>query len=143
MEEEGLRQFLIEIGNSNIIEGNSEKLYQWYLSSRKDRQLFRKIVRNTFEKMEILFLGNDSDSEKFDKKKKLFNELRKNYKIHKREFEVLSYDKWFERELNNSHLLGVQRYNSQVDKFRLLFEEHGQQWSKFFDAVRKVKKSRS
>ena len=143
VEQEGLRQFLIEMGNSNIIEGNSEKLFQWYLSYHKDRQLFRKIVKKTFKKMEILFSGNSTDTEKFNEKKKLLDELRKNYKIQKREFKVLSYDKWFERELNNSHLMGVQRYNIQVDKFRLLFEENGKQWSKFFDAVRKVKKSKS
>ena len=44
------------------------------------------------------------------------------------------------KKLNNSHLLGVQRYHSQVEKFSLLFEEHGQQWPQFFEAVRKLSK---
>ena len=61
----------------------------------------------------------------------------------KEEFQVLSYNKWFAKNLNNSHLLGVKRYHSQVEKFALLFEEQGKQWTKFFDAVRKLAKQKN
>ena len=140
VEQEGLRQFLDEAENSKFIEGKVEKTYQWYLSARKDRILFRKLVKTTFDKMEILFAKNFPDSEKLQKKQQLFNELRENYMSRKEEFQVLSYGNWFAKKLNNSHLLGVQRYHSQVEKFSLLFEEHGQQWPQFFEAVRKLSK---
>ena len=51
-------------------------------------------------------------------------------------FRVLSYDKWFEKELNNTHLLGVKRYNSKVQKFAQIFEMNGRKWPDFFKAVR-------
>ena len=117
-----------------------EKTYQWYLSVRKDRRLFRKLVNTTIDKMEILFTKNFSDTEKLHKKQQLFTELRENYENHKKEFQVLSYDNWFFKKLNNAHLLGVKRYHSQVEKFALLFEENGKHWPQLFAAVRKLSK---
>ena len=143
VEQEGLLQFLAEGENSILIEGSLEKTYQWYLTAREDRLLFRKLVTKTFDKMKILFAENISDTEKFKKKQQLFNELRENFMRRKEEFQVLSYNKWFAKNLNNSHLLGVKRYHSQVEKFALLFEEQGKQWTKFFDAVRKLAKQKN
>ena len=140
VEQEGLRQFLDVAENSTFIAAKVEKTYQWYLSARKDRRLFRQLVNTTYEKMEIMFAENFSDIEKMQKKEQLFAELHENYENRKKEFQVLSYDNWFDKKLNNSHLLGVQRYHSQVEKFALLFEEHGQQWPQFFAAVRKLSK---
>ncbi|MDE0792444.1 MAG: aminopeptidase [SAR324 cluster bacterium] len=140
VEQEGLRQFLGESENFTFIEGNVEKTYQWYLSARKDRRLFRQLVTTTFEKMEILFAGKLTDAEKLRKKQQLFAEMRENYESRKKDFQVLSYDSWFAKKLNNTHLLGVRRYHSQVDKFARLFEENGQQWPQFFEAVRKLSK---
>jgi predicted aminopeptidase len=140
VEQEGLRQFLGESGKFTFNEANEDKTYQWYLNARKDRRLFRQLVETIFEKMEILFAENFSDTEKLQKKEQLFAELHENYENRKKEFQVLSYDNWFDKKLNNSHLLGVQRYHSQVEKFALLFEEHGQQWPQFFEAVRKLSK---
>ena len=140
VEQEGLRQFLDVAENSTFIAAKVEKTYQWYLSARKDRRLFRQLVNTTFEKMKSMFAENFSDTEKLQKKEQLFAELHENYESRKKEFQVLSYDNWFDKKLNNSHLLGVQRYHSQVEKFALLFEEHGQQWPQFFAAVRKLSK---
>ena len=140
VEQEGLRQFLDVAENSTFIAAKVEKTYQWYLSARKDRRLFRQLVNTTFEKMEIMFAEKFSDTEKLQKKEQLFAELHENYENRKKEFQVLSYDNWFDKKLNNSHLLGVQRYHSQVDKFARIFEENGQQWPQFFAAVRKLSK---
>lgn len=140
VEQEGLRQFLDVAENSTFIAGKVEKTYQWYLSASKDRRLFRQLVNTTFEKMESMFAENISDTEKLQKKEQLFAELHENYENRKKEIQVLSYDNWFDKKLNNSHLLGVQRYHSQVEKFAVLFEEHGQKWPQFFAAVRKLSK---
>ena len=48
---------------------------------------------------------------------------------------MLSYDKWFGKKLNNTHLLGVKRYNSKVKKFAQLFKKSGGKWPKFFKSV--------
>ena len=90
--------------------------------------------------MEILFAEKISAEEKLQKKEELFNELHENYENQKKDFQVLSYDNWFAKKLNNTHLLGVQRYHSRVEEFALLFEKHGKQWPQFFEAVRKLSK---
>ena len=140
VEQEGLRQFLGDSDNFTFIEGNVEETYQWYLSARKDRYLFQQLVTTTFEKMEILFAGKLTADEKLLKKQQLFAEMRENYESRKKDFQALSYDGWFAQKLNNTHLLGVRRYNSQVDKFAHIFEENGQKWPQFFEAVRKLSK---
>ncbi len=71
-------------------------------------------------------------------KHQLFDDLRENYKLLKNEFLVLSYDNWFKNDLNNTHLLGVRRYNSKVEKFRSLFDQQGKDWRQFFHAVREL-----
>ena len=55
--------------------------------------------------------------------------------LPKEEFKVLSYDNWFAKNLNNTHLLGVQRYQIRVEQFAHLFEKQGRKWSQFFEAV--------
>jgi predicted aminopeptidase len=140
VEQEGLRQYLIHAESSDLFAGNREKIYQWYLNARKDRRLFRKLVKSTFVKMKILFAEKISAEEKLRKKEELFNELHENYENQKKDFQVLSYDNWFAKKLNNTHLLGVQRYHSRVEEFALLFEKHGKQWPQFFEAVRKLSK---
>ena len=143
VEQEGLRQYLIHAGNTDFIEDDRKEIYRWYLSADKDRQLFRQLIKTTFEKMEILFAEKISAEEKLQKKEELFNELHENYENQKKDFQVLSYDNWFAKKLNNTHLLGVQRYHSRVEEFALLFEKHGQQWPQFFEAVRKLSKLKS
>jgi len=58
VEQEGLRQFLDVAENSTFIAAKVEKTYQWYLSARKDRRLFRQLVNTTFEKMKSMFAEN-------------------------------------------------------------------------------------
>ena len=140
VEQEGLRQYLLHAENTDLFEANRENFYQWYLSASKDRRLFRQLLKTTFEKMEILFETKISDIEKLQKKQQLFAEMRENYESRKKEFQVLSYDKWFAKKLNNTHLLGVQRYHSQVEKFASLFDEQGRKWPQFFEAVLKLSK---
>ncbi|MBC8259173.1 MAG: aminopeptidase [SAR324 cluster bacterium] len=136
VEQEGLRQYLTQAGDSSIIKGSNKNVFQWYLNAKKDRQLFRQLVKETFEKMENLFALNISNTEKLQKKQQIFIELRKSYELQKKSLQVLSYDAWFKQSLNNTHLLGVQRYQSRVEKFALLFEQQERKWPQFFEAVR-------
>ena len=136
VEQEGLWQFLTRFKDTDLFKGDGEKIYQWYLSAKKDKEVFRKLIENTYKKMKILFASKFSKKEKLQKKQELFEELRKNYFNQKRNFQVLSYDKWFEKKLNNTHLLGVKRYTGKVEKFAILFEKSGRNWQSFFKTVR-------
>ena len=89
-----------------------------------------------YVEMKILFASKVSDKEQLLKKEQLFVKLRENYLDKKKSFQVLSYDNWFKKKLNNTHLLGVKRYNSEVQKFERFFEKNGRKWPKFFQAVR-------
>ena len=135
VEQEGLRQFLGYADDKAILDDDRTELYQWYLKASKDRHLFRHLINSTFEEMEKLFSSELANAEKMRKKQQLFDDLRENYLTHKNEFRVLSYDNWFKQDLNNTHLLGVKRYHSNVDKFEILFDQQGKDWRKFFHAV--------
>ncbi len=136
VEKEGLLQFLEQFKNTELFEHDGEKIFQWYLSAREDIRLFNELIKNTYFEMKILFASKVSDKEKLLKKEQLFEKLRENYLNKKKSFQVLSYDNWFKKKLNNTHLLGVRRYNSKVQKFELLFEKNDRKWPKFFQAVR-------
>ena len=138
VEQEGLRQFLSYAEEKDILEKDRAELYQWYLNASKDRKLFRHLINSTFEEMEKMFSSEFANTDKLRKKQHLYDNLRENYKSLKNEFLVLSYDNWFNRDLNNTHLLGVRRYNSKVEKFKSLFDQHGKDWRKFYQAVREL-----
>ena len=138
VEQEGLRQFLSYAEEKDIIYKDRVELYQWYLNASKDRKLFRQLINSTFEEMDKLFSSELANTDKLRKKQQLYDNLRENYKLLKNEFLVLSYDNWFNRDLNNTHLLGVRRYNSKVEKFKSLFDQHGKDWRQFFQAVREL-----
>ncbi len=138
VEEEGFTQFLGYADDKAILDDDRTELYQWYLKARKDRQLFRHLINSTFEEMEELFSSELANAEKLRKKQQLFDDLRENYKSLKNEFLVLSYDNWFKKDLNNTHLLAVKRYHSKVEKFKRLFDQHGKNWKEFFQAVREL-----
>ena len=138
VEQEGLRQFLGYADDKAILDDDRTELYQWYLKASKDRHLFRHLINSTFEEMEKLFSSELANAEKLRKKQQLFDDLRENYLTHKNEFRVLSYDNWFKQDLNNTHLLGVKRYHSKVDKFERLFNQQGKDWGQFFQAVREL-----
>tara|TARA_Y100001970_G_C14258667_1_gene877676 strand:+ start:10265 stop:11359 length:1095 start_codon:yes stop_codon:yes gene_type:complete len=136
VEQEALSQFLDLYKNTDLFNENWEKIFSWYLNARDDRALFRELIENTYNKMEVLFSSKIPTKEKIIKKQQLFFELYENYLAKKKNFQILSYDKWFEKKLNNTHLLGVKRYNSKVQKFAKLFENNGKEWPAFFKSVR-------
>ena len=138
VEQEGLRQFLSYAEDKDILDKDKAESYQWYLNASKDRQLFRQLINSTFEEMEKLFSSELTNTVKLRKKQQLFDDLREKYKSLKNEFLVLSYDNWFNKDLNNTHLLGVRRYNSKVEKFKILFDQQGKDWGLFFKVVREL-----
>ena len=140
VEQEGLSQFLSYAEENSILDKDTSELYKWYLNASKDRQLFRYLINSTFEEMEKLFSLELANAKKLRKKQELFDNLREKYKSIKNEFRVLSYDNWFKKDLNNTHLLGVKRYHSKVKKFKILFDQQGKDWRKFFQVVRDLAK---
>ena len=129
VEEEGLEQFFQE----RIGSGSSEMI--WYRSARRDRERFRQLVLDAYEKLHHLYGSELEDSEKLQNKKRIFNQLKQAFAEQKDQFEVLRYSQWFSQELNNTHLLGIRRYHRDTEGFRRLFEKEGREWKNFFARV--------
>jgi predicted aminopeptidase len=138
VEQQGLKQYLDVSEIDVFIKDDREELFQWYLKASKDRELFRNLINSAFEKIEKMFASDLSNADKLQKKQQLFDQLQDSYKTQKKNFQVLSYDNWFAKELNNTHLLSVKRYHSQVEKFEHLFDQQGKDWNRFFEAVREL-----
>ena len=127
------------VGEKKVIfDKNRAELYEWYKKANKDSKLFMRIINSAIDDLEKLFSSKITNAEKLQKKQKLFDELRENYQTFKDEFRVLSYDNWFKKDLNNTHLLGVKRYHSKVEQFKRLFVQQGKDWKKFLKVVREL-----
>ena len=79
VEQEGLRQYLLHSSNLGFFDEDEKQIYQWYLSARKDRKLFRQLIKTTFEKLKILYASELLDAEKLVKKQVLFEQLQNSY----------------------------------------------------------------
>ena len=132
VETEGLLQYL----QHRKIEKQN---YENHLKKLADRQRFRNLLNATYQELEEIYADSSlSTEEKLEQKALAFQKLKQNYANKKHEFLVLSYERWFAKELNNAHLLGVRRYNSLVETFRRLFEQEDRNWEQFFKKVIEV-----
>lgn len=132
VEQEGLRQYLEQSQKADLQE------YQRYLLGIEDRERFLKIIATFYQKFENLYDSPISPEEKLKKKEMLFEAVREAYRRQADEFKAFSYASWFERPLNNAHLLGVRRYNNWVPTFRQIFNEEGRNWPKFFNKIKEI-----
>ena len=132
VEQEGLRQYL------DTHPQMDPQLYQTYLKSRQDKERFQQLIDTVYEKLESLYETDLSDDEKRIEKQRIFDELKRTYQQHQSEFQLVSYDQWFEQPLNNAHILSVNRYNSYVEAFAKIFEEQQRQWNSFFERVKAI-----
>ncbi|MCZ6472720.1 MAG: aminopeptidase [SAR324 cluster bacterium] len=132
VEEEGVRRYLLRSGESG-----APHLAK-YLTVNEDRRRFREIVLGGRERLERLYASGKPKAEMTVEKRKLFALLKTNYQKAKKSFKIVSFDGWFNRELNNAHLVGFQHYRSWINAFRALFEGEGQDFNRFYGAVRKL-----
>ena len=129
VEEEGLEQFY------RGQKGSKASELIWYHSAKRDREYFRQLVLDAYRKLETLYGLTLSDREKLQKKDQIFNQLKETFTQKKKEFEVLNYSKWFSQDLNNTHMLGIRRYQRDTEAFRKLFKNHDRKWDAFFAKV--------
>ncbi len=132
VEQEGVRRFL------DRHEGSGSITLQRYLEKRTDRELFRQLISSALEELKDAYAKASSDTERLQAKERILKQLKRTYASRREEFRVLSYERWFSRELNHAHLLGVSRYQNQVPIFARLFEEQGREWSPFYERVREI-----
>ena len=129
VEEEGLRLYVAEF----FQDGGA--LMRRYGNVRADRLRFREIVLRGRARLERMYRSSLSDAEKMRRKPKLFESMREDYRKQRESFKILNYDGWFNQPLNNAHLSGFAQYSLYVKAFRVLFEENGGDFKRFYKAV--------
>jgi predicted aminopeptidase len=104
------------------------------------RRQFTELVLATREKLEALYASDLSDAAKQKQKAQTFADLRRDYE-HLRDTEwhgYAGYDHWFDTPINNARLLPFGLYDRGVPAFAALFKRCGEDWTRFYAAVRKV-----
>jgi predicted aminopeptidase len=72
-------------------------------------------------------------------KQATFAQLRERYAELRAQWQGhAGYDGFFAQPLGNAHLLSVSLYNDWVPAFRALFDDQGQDFARFYQAVREL-----
>ncbi|MBS0432998.1 MAG: aminopeptidase [Proteobacteria bacterium] len=111
------------------------------VADRRDDQ-FTGLVLATRARLEKLYASELPDAVKLQRKQAEFGRLRAEYE-HVRDTEWHGhgdYDAWFATPLNNAKLLPFGLYDQGVPAFAALFRRCGDDWTKFYAAVRAIGK---
>ena len=94
--------------------------------------------------LKALYAGAESDAEKRRQKADTFAAMKAEYQALKSSWAgYAGYDRFFDQELNNAHLVPVATYSELVPGFRRLLAENGGDFKRFYAAVREIGKLRA
>ncbi len=130
VEQEGTLQYL-RAGNLGY---KMEKIQLNY----EDRLLFRSWIDETIKELNDLYSTSLDEDRKRLRKQLIFERLKQRYQQNQTQFQFLNYSRWFAQDLNNSHLLGVKRYNNFVSAFEELFRRAERNWGDFHKKVEEL-----
>ena len=111
------------------------------LAIRKQRQEdFIALLRTTRDDLEALYSSDLDEDNMREKKIQRFQEMRSEYEeLKKQRWDGYEgYDGWFERELNNARLVSVATYNDYVPAFKVMFEQSGGSFTRFYQEAQRV-----
>ena len=128
VEEEGVRRFLA---------GDAEKaaMLAEYEAGEADSARFNAILVAGRKKLEALYAATLDGEEMRARKEEVFESMREAYRAERNSFKVYHYESWFERPLNNAHMVGVGHYAEHVPAFRALLRQSGGDFPRFYEAV--------
>lgn len=134
VEQEGFRTWLRSRDEENRIEA-----YEGILQRSTD---FSELLKTTRDDLEAAFEESDlEDTERRAKKEQVFADMQTNYAALKTSWDDFSgYDRWFSRDLNNAHLLGVSTYRRLLPAFVAMFEEAGSELPEFYKLATEISK---
>ena len=131
IEQEGVTRWFAARGESVAL-----KQYQETLQRRSG---FHSLLLETRNALDAVYSSDLPDSGKREKKKLLFEQLKKNYAKLKTEWGgYAGYDKWMGQELNNAHLALVATYREQVASFDLLLDRLNGDLQAFYKEVERI-----
>lgn len=129
VEQEGLRQWLTERGEASRIDQ--------YEASIERSNNFVQLLGNTRQALLQLYEENIDETAMRERKAQVFQSMRDEYATLKSDWGGYSgFDGWFDREINNAHLIAVSTYRRFVPAFRAMYIEAGEDLPKFYDVAR-------
>ncbi len=131
VEEEGLERWLKS-------RGRIDDMRVWY-AQRERAEKFIGLLLSARERLRNLYAMDLPEEEKRYRKHLEFGRLKFEYEQLKRDWNGYGgYDRWFDRALNNAHLVSAATYHGCVPKLRELLKAHDDDLPKFYAAVREI-----
>ena len=129
VEQEGIRTWLRERGKQEAVSGYDAAL---------QRQLgFISLLQKTRKKLVDLYQQDAPDDvQRRQLKSDIFTGMRDDYAVLKESWDGYSgYDGWFNRDINNAHLVAVSTYRRWIPAFAALFADSDMAFDQFYAAA--------
>lgn len=131
VERAGLRRWLLN-GERGDILAQAE-------TERRRQERFVALVSQSREQLKALYLLDESDDSKRQRKAQILQQLRADYAALQLEWGGYGgYDNWFASSLNNAQLSTVSSYNDLVPFFNSVLEAAGGDFEQFYEEVRRI-----
>jgi predicted aminopeptidase len=131
VEEAGLERWL-------TARGRIQEMRVWYTQRERGEQ-FIGLLLVTRERLRNLYAEKLPTNILRDRKQAEFGRLKFEYTQLKAQWNgYAGYDRWFDRALNNAHLISAATYHGCLPKFRELLKSHDGDFQTFYDGARKV-----
>jgi predicted aminopeptidase len=132
---EAFAGFVEEVGVVRWLEGqDAQRLEQWQRSQQREQQ-FIELLLETRKQLQVLFDQVWTPEQMQQRKAALYQSLRNRYQSLKKTWAGYSgFDGWFDRDLNNAHLVSIATYREWLPAFKRLLAETGGELPLFYVA---------
>jgi predicted aminopeptidase len=131
VEEAGIERWL-------AARGRTQDMQTWR-QQRERHQRFVELLLTARERLEALYVSPVSEEEKRERKQYEFGVLKLAYAGLKREWNGYSgYDRWFERTLNNAHLVSAATYYGCVPQLQQRLGALGGDLARFYEEAKEL-----
>ncbi len=131
VEEEGLKRWL-------AARGRSDEMRAWY-TQRERSEMFIGLLLATRERLRNLYAEDLPPEAMRDRKNAEFGRLKFEYSQLKQRWNgYAGYDRWFDRALNNAHLVSAATYHGCLPALRELLKSQDDDLRRFYARVREI-----
>lgn len=136
VEEAGLQRWL-------DTQGRSSEITSWELQKERGEQ-FIELLLAARERLRVLYASGLPPEQMRNRKYAEFGRLKFEYQQLKQQRwqGYNGYDRWFDRPLNNAHLISAATYHGCIPGFQQLLDAVGGDLPRFYEEVRKLSASK-
>ena len=117
---------------------NNEELRIKFEKHRAIQQLFNKLVFKYKGKLQKLYQSDLTETVMEKEKSEIFMALQNEYDQEKINWQSITYDSWFENNLNNAKLASVLTYYEYVGDMLAIYEKSARQIDRFFVIMKQL-----